>query len=98
MPQAVTPEKPTTTSVLKESTSAQVSMFGVLFTGLVKGVEYLFSVAKDTGAEAAINQQSMSGLSALISFIGLTPTSLALVVVTASLLVVLQRRIMRDKA
>lgn len=93
MPQAVQPDAKPTATIVKESPTAQVSIFATLTTAVVKGFEWLFSTAKEAGIEAATNQSSVSGLQALWTSLGITPTNMALAVCVAALAVVLVRRI-----
>lgn len=97
MPQAVAPEAKATTTIVAESPTAQVSIFATLTTAVVKGFEWMFAVTKDAGIEAATNQSSVSGLQALWTALGITPTGIALTACVIALLVVLQRRLAEGK-
>ncbi len=97
MPQAVQPDAKPTATIVKESPTAQVSIFATVTTALVKGFEWFFATAKDASIEAATNQSSVSGLQALWTSLGITPANIALAVCVGALVVVLARRLAEGK-
>lgn len=101
MPQAVVPDVPSRTQVVKESPSAWSAIAG-LFTTFVlmvsKAWEFIFGVARDAGGEIATNQPLLSPFEALFRVIGFNLETAALCLVFGSLAICLVRKLNQGRS
>jgi lysozyme len=99
LPQSVdAPPVPTTAAVIKQSTSAQISLLGTLLTGIVGFIQWLFGFTQAVSTEVVANQQSVSGFSALWSFLGINSATVVIAILLLTILGVFIRSIVRGKA
>lgn len=98
MPQTVEEVKPSTVTVVKESTTAKVTAVGGIGLSLTQGWEWLFGVAKDASTAAVVDQKSLDGLSALWSYYGVSAGKIGMVIALAALVAAFLRAVQRGKS
>lgn len=97
MPQKVEPAQPSSVKVAAESNTIRAAFVAMAGT-LAQAWNWLFSTAKEAGTDAVASQQALTPLEALFKAIGANMPMIAAAVVLGSLVVVIMRRLSRDKA
>ena len=98
VPQSVAPAVPTATEVIKDSGSAQVSIFGIIVMAVQQAWSWTFDVANEAGVAAVGNQQALSPFSGMFKAIGSNMETILAAVVVGTLVTVILRRIAREQA
>lgn len=97
MPRSVGPARPSAAKVARESTTVKAAGVGIVGT-IVQGWNWLFSVAKEAGVDAVASQQALTPYEALFAALKANMGLVAAAVVGGSLVVVILRRIQRERA
>ncbi len=97
LPQKVEPVQPSAVKVAAESNTIRAAFVAIAGT-CAQAWSWLFSTAKEAGADAVASQQALTPLEALFKAIGANMPMIAAAVVLGSLVVVIMRRLSRDKA
>lgn len=97
MPQAVAPKPVSTIQVAKDSQTVKVASGGIL-AALLQGWAWLTGAVKDAGPEIVSNQQALSPFDALFKAMKANVGGLMAIIVIASLVVVIIRRINQERA
>lgn len=96
-PQAVTPERNSTVTAIKNSGTAKLSIFGMATTFVLKGYDWVISLFTDTGAHIKTAQESLTGMSALMTYLKLDSVTVAGMIGFACLAVCLVRAVNRGR-
>lgn len=98
MPQRVEPANPTATQVIQKSPTAQVSILGLILTGIQQAWNWGFGVAREAGMEAVTNNQALSPFEALFKAVGANMGQITAILIAATLVIVITRKISAERA
>lgn len=98
MPQRVEPANPSPAQVVKDSKTAQVSIFGLILTAIQQAWAWSFGVAREAGAEAVTNTQALGPFDALFKAVGANMGQITALLIAATLIVVITRKISGERA